>query len=134
MRSLDTNIILRFLLQDHHKQSPAITAMLAGARPNSFAVADVVLFECVWILQGASYQFARPLIAATLEKIMAVGQINCNRAMLRLAIPRYLKHKHMSFVDACLATYAELNRATPLLTFDKNLSKALPELTEEIQL
>lgn len=126
VKSLDTNIVLRFLLQDHPEQSVEVTSMFRKAKPNSFAVADVVIFECVWILQGLSYQFDRQLIADTLDRLMAVDQINCNRAMVEKVLPLYLKYPAISFVDLALKVYAELNNAEPLLTYDKKVLRQLP--------
>jgi predicted nucleic acid-binding protein len=90
-------------------------------------VADAVFFECAWILGGEIYNFNRVLIGKLLLQISDIPQINCNRAMLERAVPLYVMHPNISFVDACLSAYAELNNATPLLTFDKKLANALPK-------
>lgn len=75
------------------------------------------------------YEFDRALIDKLLLQVARMPQISCNRALVELALPLYVQHPSISFIDACLGVYAVLNRATPLLTFDKNLTKALPQAT-----
>lgn len=125
MKSLDTNIVLRFLLHDNPVQSPQITQMIAAARPNSFAVADAVLFECVWVLQSGNYQFDRQLIGDLVLRLTRIEQISCNRVMVERVVPLYLKHAAISFIDLALVVYAELNNAQPLLTYDKKMLRQL---------
>ena len=127
MKSLDTDIVLRLLLQDHPVQSPQITDMIERSGPNSFGVADVIIFECVWILQGPAYQFDRDLIADLLARFIHIDQINCNRTLFERVLPLFVKHPAVSFIDLALAVYADLNNALPLLTYDKKLVRQLPQ-------
>lgn len=125
--SLDTNIVLRVLLQDQPTVAAKIMDMIEAANANSLAVADVVLFETVWVMQGDSYKLDRQLIAKLLERFIRIEQINCNRALFARVLPAFVKQPAVSFIDIALAGYAELNDATPLLTLDKKLAKALPQ-------
>jgi len=127
MTSLDTNILLRLGLKDVPTQVDKIVSMLEATSPDSLTVADVALFECAWVLRNTPYHFDRPMIAKFLSKIASIPQISCNRLMLKRALPIFINNSNISFIDACLATYAELNNRTPLLTFDKKLAKALPK-------
>ncbi|HVQ43568.1 MAG TPA: PIN domain-containing protein [Candidatus Saccharimonadia bacterium] len=128
MSALDTNLVLRLLLEDHPAQSPATVAMVAKGRRSEFTVEDVVLFECVWILQGSAYGFDRRLIADLITELTRIEQIACNRLLISQVMPVYVHHKAVSFIDIALAVYAELNGTGPLLTYDKKLAKALPHL------
>ena len=127
MKGLDTNITLRLLLHDVPEQLHKIVALIDDSKPGSLGIADAVFFECVWILSGKQYNFERELIGKLLLQVADIPQVNCNRAMLEKAVPFYVKHKKISFIDACLAVYAELNGSMPLLTFDKKLAAALPK-------
>jgi predicted nucleic-acid-binding protein len=126
LRSLDTNIALRLMLHDSPQQMDKIIALIDGSKSGSLAMADAVFIECVWILTAKMYGLDRELIGKLLLQVAGIPQINCNRAMLERAVPLYVNNPNISFVDACLAVYAELNDATPLLTFDKKLVRALP--------
>ncbi len=101
--------------------------MIDDSKSGSLQIADAVFFECVWILSGKMYNFERELIGRLLLQVADIPQIYCNRVMLEEAVPLYVQHRNISFIDACLAVYAEINSATPLLTFDKKLAAALPK-------
>ena len=131
MKSLDTNTLLRLVLADIPRQASVVEELLANPK-QIYAVADMVFAEIVRVLQGNVYSFDRPRIAANLGSIIAIRNINCNRTMLEKAIPLYVKHPKISFVDACLTVYAELNGATPLLTFDNKLAMALPNTVSNL--
>ncbi len=132
MISIDTNIILRLLLDDQPRQTEQIITMIDQAKPGSIMMADAVFFEVVWVLSGEFYRLDRPIIAKLLHQITGIPQINCNRNLIEQAIPLYLKHSGISFIDACLASYAQLNHATPLLTLDKRLISALPKMVSHL--
>ncbi len=127
MKSLDTNITLRLLLRDVPAQLQKVIDLIDNSKSSSLGIADAVFFECVWILSGKQYDFKRELIGKLLLQIADIPQVSCNRPLLEKAIPLYVRHKNISFVDAYLAVYAELNDAMPLLTFDKKLAATLPK-------
>lgn len=131
MKSLDTNTLLRLVLADIPRQAAVVEALLTDTS-KKFAVADMVFAEMVWVLQSGIYGYDRQHIATNLQSILAIKQINCNRVMLERVIPLYVDHQKISFIDAYLSVYAELNHATPLLTFDKKLVSALPKTTASL--
>jgi predicted nucleic-acid-binding protein len=126
--AFDTNLVLRLLLEDHPVQSPAVAAMVVMGRKGEFKLEDAALFECVWILQGPGYGFDRRLIADLITELTRIEQISCNQALIARVMPAYVHHKAISFIDIALAVYGELDGSGPLLTYDKKLAKALPDL------
>ncbi|MGC1177250.1 MAG: PIN domain-containing protein [Candidatus Saccharimonadales bacterium] len=124
--SLDTSIVLRLLLLDLPDKVAEIDNFIASQDSGSLVLEDAVLFEVVWILGGPVYDLTRHSISQALVQITDIKQIRCNRALLFKVLPLYVKHPKLSFIDICLAVYAELNKAAPLLTLDKHLAKTLP--------
>ncbi len=118
--SLDTNVLLRLLLNDIAEQHTA-TKRLLGQAPNQFAVADTAIVELVFAL-NRYYGFSRSQTAEAVEGLMSLKEINCNRALFERAIPFYVTHTGLSFEDCCLSVYTQLNDAEPLWTFDKKLA------------
>ncbi len=125
MQSLDTSVILRLLLLDRPDKVAEINDFIAAQGTGSLLLEDAVLLEVVWILGGPSYCLDRPAVSRALLKIASISQLKCNRALLYKVLPLYVQHPKLSFVDICLATYAELHHAAPLLTFDQALAKQL---------
>lgn len=126
MSSLDTNIVLRLLLQDVPDQLHKVMLLLDQAKPGSLMIADIVFFECVWVLSGNIYGFNRELIGRLVLQVADIPQISCNRVLLEKTVPLYVRFPNISFADACLVSLAELKGAAPLLTFDRKLASVLP--------
>ena len=122
--SLDTNVLLRLLLNDIPEQRTAVKKLL-DQTANQFAVADTVIIELVFGLDRY-YGFSRLQITEAVDGLMKLREINCNRSLFESALPLYTDHANLSFEDCCLAIYAQLNDAEPLWTFDKKLAKQAP--------
>lgn len=122
--SLDACCILRWLLQDIPEQAKAVHDLLSY--PGSYNVADTTLMEVVYVLEKI-YKQERYFIASCLNLISSLNQINCNRLLINTVIPIYAESPAVSFADCCAAIYAEINKAKPLLTFDKKLASKLPQ-------
>jgi len=122
--SLDANVLLRLLLNDINTQHQAAVKLFENA-PGQFAVADTAIIETVFVLER-NYEFTRAAIVETIEGLMSLAEINCNRPLFARALLLFSKHPALSFEDCCLAVYAELNEAKPLWTFDQKLAKQAP--------
>lgn len=118
--SLDTNVLLRLLLDDIPEQHTAAKKLI-GQTTNQFAVADTVIIELVFALDRY-YGFSRLQIAEAVDGLMKLKEINCNQVLFEEALPLFINHSGLSFEDCCLAIYAQLNEAEPLWTFDKKLA------------
>ncbi|HEY4963479.1 MAG TPA: PIN domain-containing protein [Candidatus Saccharimonadales bacterium] len=118
--SLDTNVLLRLLLNDIPEQHTAVKKLI-GQATNQFAVADTVIIELAFALDRY-YGFSRLQIAEAVDGLMKLEEINCNRALFETTLPLFVNHSGLSFEDCCLAIYAQLNDAEPLWTFDKKLA------------
>ena len=118
--SLDTNALLRLLLNDVIEQHEAIKKLLREAS-GQLAVADIAVIELVFVLERY-YGFSRQQVGEAVRGLMLLKEINGNRALFEKALPIYISRPALSFEDCCLSTYAILNQAEPLWTFDKKLA------------
>lgn len=118
--SLDTNAILRLLINDIPQQREAVKILLTKAN-SQLAIADIAITELVFALDR-HYDFSRQQIKEAVTGLMRLKEINCNRGLFEKALQIYLDHPALSFEDCCLSTYATLNEAEPLWTFDKKLA------------
>jgi predicted nucleic-acid-binding protein len=53
MIAIDTNVLLRYLLNDDPKQSKKASAVIQGSQ--KILITDVVLVETIWTLKGKKY-------------------------------------------------------------------------------
>jgi len=118
--SLDTNALLRLLLNDIPEQHEATKKLLSNA-DGQLAVADIAVIELVFVL-SRYYGFSRQQTTEAVTGLMQLREINCNRTLLERALLMYSSHPALSFEDCCLSTYAAINKAEPLWTFDKKLA------------
>lgn len=122
--SLDANVLLRLLLNDIADQHQGVVKLFQDAA-GQFAVADTAIIETVFVLER-NYKFTRAAITETVEGLMSLTAINCNRQLFLRALPLFAKYSALSFEDCCLAVYADLNDAKPMWTFDRKLAKQAP--------
>ena len=118
---IDTNVILRYLLDDHPEFSPkAIQFMVDVSRGKLKAeFADIVLMECIFVMEK-HYKIPRTLVVDRLAKILNFeGIINTNKAILINALLSYEKHK-IDIVDCLLCSYSSENRI--VVSFDKDFN------------
>lgn len=125
--SLDTNILLRLILEDVPEQSLAVEKLLENGKV--FEVADAALFEMVFVLEKL-YRINREQVAKSVLAIVRNTKFNCNRKLFELIMPLYVQEAKLSIIDCALTHYAKLNNATPLFTFDIALNKACADITK----
>ena len=118
--SLDTNALLRLLLGDVPAQTRAVESLLT--KESVFEVADAALIEMIFVLEKI-YKMERPLVMENVLAITRHKQFLCNKKMFEQCLPLYVAHKSLSIIDCALVTYARLQNATPLITFDKDIVK-----------
>lgn len=122
--SLDTNALLRLILDDIPDQSQAIINLLENTA-GKFFVADTALIEMAFVLDR-HYHLNREEIANIIIEFLNYSPIKCNKLLFENAIPIYTKNVKLSFEDCCLAVYSGINGAAPLWTFDKKLANQAP--------
>lgn len=117
-RLVDTNLLVRFLVNDNSEQ--ALAAEKIFKEPN-LVLADIVFAEVVWTLQSF-YNFPREEIVEKLYKLLQSHAFVCNRELILNSLFLYLNH-NISFVDAYIIAYANLENLEGIYSFDKGLDK-----------
>ena len=126
--SIDTSIILRAILNDAPSQSQKARALFSRD-DTVFHVSDLAVTEAVFVLEKCLH-FDRSTIAEMLSIFLSNPSINYNVSLFSNVFPFYAEHPQLSFNDCCLATYAALNQAEPLWTFDRKLAAQSPTAKE----
>lgn len=73
MIAIDTNVLLRHVLQDDERQSPLATQLIE--QHAKVLVTDVVLIETVWTLSGKKYQASRDDIIKLINDLLSEPNI-----------------------------------------------------------
>jgi predicted nucleic-acid-binding protein len=69
MIAIDTNVLLRYLLQDDEIQSAKANKIFQGN--TKILVTDIVLVEALWTLKGRKYQLEKEIIVNLLHSLFA---------------------------------------------------------------
>lgn len=73
MIAIDTNVLLRHILQDDVKQSPQASYLLM--QHDRVLVTDIVLVETIWTLSGKKYQANRDDIIKLINDLLSEPNI-----------------------------------------------------------
>lgn len=116
MKSLDTSVVLRFLLNDVPAQTARARTLLS--KPDIY-VTDVVVSEAAFVLERA-IGFERSHTAILLRTLIAVPGLIYNDYLLPEVIELFEGHRKLSFIDCYATAEAKINGAN-LFTFDRKL-------------
>ena len=127
-RLVDTNLIVRYLVQDHEKHAKAAGKLFDACDRGDavIVVLPVVLAECVFVLESF-YEHSRGDIASALGRLISSPGVEIRDAVIRDAVihldalDRYRKTK-VHFVD-CLIAATATAEDTPVVTFDQDFRK-----------
>ena len=67
MIAIDTNVLLRYLLDDDIEQSPKAKKIITGT--DIVLVTDIVIIETVWTIKGKKYKLDKEQIIDTIYKL-----------------------------------------------------------------
>ena len=118
MVMLDTNMILRYLLNDNANMREITKKYL---RAGDVWITLEVAAEVVYVLKGV-YKLERKAIAEKIIRFLNVADCK-ESAVLQLALNTYALH-NLDFVDCILYAYNEV-KGIEIATFDKKLLRLL---------
>ena len=122
-RLIDTNLIVRYLVQDHAKHAKAAGRIFEACDSGEvlLVILPAVLAECVFVLQSF-YGHSRTNIAFALSRIISSPGVEISETAVHLdALERYRRTK-VHFVD-CLIAAAAVSGNIPVATFDQDFRK-----------
>ena len=117
MISLDTNIVLRFLIGDVPDQTDKATKLIETQK---VYVTDVILIEVTYVLEKV-YELSRKDICDLVLGFLNFSNVVHNPKFLLDVIALYKDHPALSIVD-CYACEEAKSYNNELRTFDKRLA------------
>lgn len=118
--TLDTNILLRAILDDHPTQSPAAQAMLSQAELVSVTLPT--LCEFVWVLRKG-YKRSRQEISAAIETIARIPTVSVDVPAIEAGLD--LARVGGDFADGVIAFDGIRLGGEIFLTFDRDAAELL---------
>jgi predicted nucleic-acid-binding protein len=123
MAALDTNVILRFLLQDDPVQSAAATRLIQQAKDTGEAlhVPVSVALELEWVLRSR-FKLGKPALLQTFAALLQTLELEFEaEGALEWALSEF-ENSSADFSDCMHAALAWQAGRQPLWTFDKAAS------------
>jgi predicted nucleic-acid-binding protein len=120
MIGLDSNIVVRYLVQDDPDQSQRATEIIErrlSARNPGF-ISVVAIAETVWVLDRA-YRFSDEDIVAAVEGMLQSDVLVVEREQQVFAAMVALKEARGSFADALIGALGAAAGCSATLTFDR---------------
>jgi len=110
--AIDTNVLLRYLLQDNPEQARKASKLINGKE--RVLITDAVLVETIWTLKGKKYQQKKPALVATIQALFKESNLRFeNNQAIWLALNDYRKAKlvngkEVEFSDALIVNKSKV--------------------------
>lgn len=123
MTALDTNVIVRYLVDDNAEQAEAARALLDELTPgNPGFICREVIVEVAWVLERG-YRFTRTRVAEVLMDLTASDSLIVENSYDVAAAAHRYRQGGAGFSDLMILTAAGREGASPLYTFDRGLAR-----------
>jgi len=130
MRAVDTNVLVRFLVQDDEKQAQIATKLLADAEADkqTLFVSNVVVLEMMWVLKSV-YEVPRDEILDSLSELLSMVALEFQDSLSVRDFVSSAQNNTYDLADLLICHVARGKGCDTTLTFDKKATKA-PHFTK----
>ncbi|MFV2058576.1 MAG: PIN domain-containing protein [Thiohalomonadales bacterium] len=118
MIGLDSNVLVRFVVQDDASQYKKAVDLIQHAEPQSLCITLPVVLECYWVLERL-YKLSKEQLLQFLKMLLSSKQYHIpHKEHLHKSILRYELGK-AQFSDALITVLCNAEGCDSVLTFDK---------------
>jgi predicted nucleic-acid-binding protein len=124
MIGLDTNVLVRYIMQDDLKQSPLATRLVESRSAESPGFVTLVsVVELFWVMSSA-YELDRDQLAAVLEGLLRTKELAIERADIIWKALRIYQTANVDFADCLIERSAAAAGCEKTMTFDRGAAKS----------
>jgi predicted nucleic-acid-binding protein len=125
MKAIDTNILVRFLVNDDPVQAEQVRQLFAiGEQTGTlFFVPILVMLETIWVLESA-YQVQRPDLIDALSDLLLMPIFQFEQRTAIQAALAIARTNHVDMSDILIAQTALNSGCESILTFDKKAARS----------
>ena len=125
MKAVDTNVLVRFLVNDEPAQAEQVRQLFAAAEQQRavFFVPLLVLLETIWVLESA-YQVPRSDLIDALSDLLLMPILQFEQRGAVQAMLAEAMTNRMDLPDVLIAQSARKSGCERILTFDKKAARS----------
>jgi predicted nucleic-acid-binding protein len=122
---LDTNVLIRYIVRDDHRQAEAATRLIESqCTPEDPGVINpIVLCELVWVLIRG-YGYDRRMVAGVVRRILSVRELRVNDAESAWRAIRLYEQGKADFADYLIGLSNQDEKAETTYTFDRTAAES----------
>jgi predicted nucleic acid-binding protein len=124
MRFVDTNVFLRFLVNDDPAKADACETLFREAATGDevLCTSDMVIAEIIWVLESY-YELKKADIRNCVEKILNTRNLHCpNKELIISALSIYVE-KNVDFIDAYNAFILRRDEIKEIYSYDRHFDR-----------
>jgi len=124
MIGLDTNVLVRYIMQDDVKQSPLATRLIESRSAESRGFVPLVsIVELFWVMSSA-YELDRNQLVEALEGLLRTKELIVERAEIVWKALRVFRTANVDFADCLIERSAATMGCEKTMTFDRGAAKS----------
>jgi predicted nucleic-acid-binding protein len=120
MIGLDTNVLIRYLTQDHEAQARKATLLIEMelSQESPGVITLVCLAEVVWVLESCYHQ-EKSAVEGVLRGLLSARQLVVEQAAVAWRALMKFSHGAADFSDSLIMASAEHHGCIRVMTFDR---------------
>ena len=123
MIGLDTNVLVRYIMQDDVRQSSLATKLIEGLSVDAPGFITLVsVIELTWVLESA-FELNRSQIVEVFQRIMSVDVFKVDRVGIVASALRIYANSKADFADCLIERFSAHAGCAQTMTFDRHAAK-----------
>lgn len=123
MTGLDTNVLVRYIMQDDPRQSALATRLLESLTADAPGFVSLIsVVELSWVLSSA-YELDRVQLVQAIEALLRTKEIVVDRAETVWKAVRLFQSANADFADCLIERSAAAAGCERTMTFDRGAAK-----------
>ena len=123
MIGLDTNVLVRYIMQDDAKQAALASRLVESLADSTGFIPFIVIAELSWVLTSA-YSLSRQQLAEALEGVLRSKEWVVEKADIVWQAVRLFQSGSADFADCLIFRSAAAVGCEKTMTFDKDAAKS----------
>lgn len=126
MIGLDTNVLIRYLVQDHPEQAKRANYCIEKwiQEGETLWICQVTLCEIYWVLEGC-YKLSKTELVEVLSKLLQTRQIQIEHEDVAWQALRDYQQSKAGFSDCVIGRQNAYHECSSTYTFDKDVANHL---------